>query len=145
MSVLARPSTQLSWPMKGLHAPHAVVPRLGWGAAWAYPSLTTLPKRALWLRGWGRHSGKASCSQQNEGLIPAVFLPSWAGVRRGMKTARGQVGLRCGCCECGGGSGWGPFPPTHCHSPQRKLPALDPGEAGVKSRSPTTSCVMIGW
>lgn len=30
-------------------------------------------------------------------------------------------------------------------SPQRKLPALEPGEAGVKPRSPTTSCVMIGW
>lgn len=37
MFVLARPSTQLSWPMKGLHAPHAVVPRLGWGAPGRIP------------------------------------------------------------------------------------------------------------
>ena len=45
-------------------------PGLSWGAACVCLSLNPpLPKRAPRLREWGQHSGKVSCSQQNEGLI----------------------------------------------------------------------------
>lgn len=126
-------------------------PGLGWGAAWVCLSLTTPPpKRAPRLRGWGRSSGEVSCSQQNEGLITwrLVSCPltdlGWSQTRD-----EGRSGGRCG--RAGGAVsvaavvGGGRSLPLTVISPQEKLPALDPGEAGVKPSSPPTSSVMIGW
>lgn len=142
---LPLPSTQLSWPAKV-----SVLCTRCRTQAWArvlpghFPCCPpTPPKRTPWLRERGRHAGKALSSQQSKGCIPALtpHQPGLGPTRHGTGTARGARGLSCG--ESGWGGSWGGHSPVLALTPAQENPsALDPHEAGVKSRPPTTSRVI---